>query len=295
MDYMVMEFPDDVGEAQEREGRNIHQAERWLSMAGGVGLAVFGLSRRSGPGLFLAGLGALLFRRGLSGHCHTYELFGINTAGSGSDTRRTLGGSAGIMVEESVAVNRPLEDLYRFWRNLENLPRVMRHLQSVERVTETLSRWRASGPAGTEVEWTAEIINDVVNHVIGWRSLEGSDVVSAGSVHFDPEPFGRGTLIRVRLQVQPAGRQGRRRGGAAARTGCGDGDPGRPPALQAQHRGRRADAVAPPACPPRTSRLRGVPRRAERRVGIARLSRFRDDGGHADLLPAGPRVHRPSG
>ena len=60
----------------------------------------------------------------------------------------------------------------------------MRHLESVERMTDTLSRWRALGPGGTIVEWTAEIINEVANKVIGWRSIEGSDVVSAGSVNF---------------------------------------------------------------------------------------------------------------
>ena len=98
-------------------------------------------------GWMLAGFGALLVRRGASGHCDTYELFGINTAGTGQDTRRALGGSAGVIVDESVTINQPVELLYRFWRNLENLPRVMRHLESVERVTDTLSRWRAKGPA----------------------------------------------------------------------------------------------------------------------------------------------------
>ena len=191
MDYMVMEFPDDVRERMVREGRNISETERWVSVAAGVGLAAYGVSRRSGAGWMLAGLGALLVRRGMSGHCHTYSLFGMNTAGTGSDTRQALGGSAGVIVEESITINRPIEELYRFWRNLENLPRVMSHLQSVERITDTLSRWRAKGPAGTEVEWNAEIINDVANQVIGWRSIEGSDVVSAGSINFDEAGAGR--------------------------------------------------------------------------------------------------------
>jgi len=204
MDYMVMEFPDDVRERMVREGRNISETERRVSVAAGVGLAAYGVSRRSGAGWMLAGLGALLVRRGMSGHCHTYSLFGINTAGTGSDTRQALGGSAGVIVEESITINRPIEELYRFWRNLENLPRVMSHLQSVERITDTLSRWRAKGPAGTEVEWNAEIINDVANQVIGWRSIEASDVVSAGSVNFDEAGTG-GTRIRVRLQYSPPG------------------------------------------------------------------------------------------
>jgi len=203
MTYMDMEFPADTREASVRTGRNINEAERWLSMAAGAGLAAYGLSRRRSTGWVLAAVGGMLVRRGFTGHCHTYEVLGLNTTVTGGDTRRALGGSAGVHVDESVTIHQPIELLYRFWRNLENLPRFMTHLESVERVTDTLSRWRAKGPAGTEMEWNAEIINEVPNQVIGWRSLEGSDVVSAGSVNFDA--VGGGTRLRVRLQYSPPG------------------------------------------------------------------------------------------
>jgi uncharacterized membrane protein len=202
---MDIEFPGDIQEQSVREGRNISEAERWGSLVAGVSLAAYGLSRRRPSGWMLAGLGALLAHRGYSGHCHTYQLLGLNTAGTGHDTRRALGGPGGVIVEESVTINQPIELLYRFWRNLENLPRFMRHLESVERITDTLSRWRAKGPAGSTVEWNAEIINEVPNQVIGWRSIEGSDVVSAGSVNFDDAGPGRGTRVRVRLQYSPPG------------------------------------------------------------------------------------------
>ena len=204
MDYMELQFPDDMRDEQARSGRNISQAERWASMAAGIGMAAYGVSRRRPTGWIVAGLGAMLFRRGLSGHCHTYEMLGVNTAGTGEDTRRALGGSAGAHVDESVTINKPISELYRFWRNLENLPRFMSHLESVERVTDTLSRWRAKGPAGSDVEWNAEIINEVPDQVIGWKSIEGSDVVSAGSVNFD-EVGGGATRVRVRLQYSPPG------------------------------------------------------------------------------------------
>jgi uncharacterized membrane protein len=203
MSYMDLEYPGDMREARVRSGRNISETERWISIAAGAGMALYGLSRRRGGGLVLAGLGAWLLRRGMSGHCVTYQLLGLNTADTASDTRRALGGGAGINVEERVTINRPASELYRFWRNLENLPRFMQHLESVERVTDTLSRWRAKGPAGTTVEWNAEIINDVPDDVIGWRSIEGSDVVSAGSVNFEDAGPGRGTRVRVRLQYNP--------------------------------------------------------------------------------------------
>jgi uncharacterized membrane protein len=205
MDYMELQFPDDARDAAVARGRNVSEVERWASMAAGVALAAYGLGRRRGSGWMLAALGGMLLQRGVSGHCHVYEAVGMNTAGDRSDTRRALGGGSGVNVDEAVTINRPIEELYHFWRNLENLPRVMRHLESVERVTDTLSRWRAKGPAGTTVEWNAEIINEVRNQVIGWKSIEGSDVVSAGSVNFDEGGPGRGTRVRVRLQYSPPG------------------------------------------------------------------------------------------
>jgi uncharacterized membrane protein len=204
MTYMDVEFPGDRREALVRSGRNISEAEKWISLAAGVGLTIYGISRTRRGGWLLAALGGMLLERGATGHCRLYEAFNINTAGTGEDTRRALGGSAGVHVDERVTINRPVEELYRFWRNLENLPRFMQHLESVERLTDTLSRWRAKGPAGTVVEWSAEIINEVPNQVIGWRSIEGSDVVSAGSVNFDQRGSGR-TQVRVRLQYSPPG------------------------------------------------------------------------------------------
>ena len=207
MTYMDIEFPGDVRDVEVRSGRNISETERWLSVAAGLGLAAYGLVRKRGrgAGLPIAALGGALVKRGATAHSAAYQVLGINTARTADDTRSALGGRSGVHVDESVTINQPIEILYRFWRNLENLPRFMRHLDSVERVTDTLSRWRAKGPAGSKIEWTAEIINEVPNQVIGWRSIEGSDVVSAGSVNFDDAGPGRGTRVRVLLQYSPPG------------------------------------------------------------------------------------------
>lgn len=124
-----------------------------------------------------------------------------------SDTRQRLGGSAGVHVEESVTVNRPIGEVFRFWRNFENLPRFMRHLESVSQREAGVSHWVAKGPVGTQVEWDARIINEIDDKLIGWQSLEGSRVSTAGSVNFRETP--RGTEVRVHLQYSPpAGKAG---------------------------------------------------------------------------------------
>jgi uncharacterized membrane protein len=193
---------------------NVGRVERWLSLAIGGALAAYAVKRRSALGGTAALAGAVLVYRGATGHCHAYEALGISHADSrvfepgtgaiaerGSDTRRRLGGRRGIHVEESVSVNRPIAEVYRFWRNFENLPRFMKHLESVAMREEGVSHWVAKGPAGTDVEWDARIINEVENKVIGWQSLEGSTISTAGSVNFDETD--RGTVVRVHLQYSP--------------------------------------------------------------------------------------------
>ena len=200
---MELVFPEDVDDAVARSGRNISDVEKWISIAAGTGLTLYGLSRLKRNGWLFAGLGGLLLRRGVTGHCDVYEALGMNTAVNPQDTRAALGGPRGVNVLESVTINRSLEELYRFWRNLENLPQFMRHLESVEKITDTISHWRAQGPAGVTVEWDAEVYNEVPNKLIAWRSLEGADVVSAGSVNFDRAASGIATRVTVHLQYSP--------------------------------------------------------------------------------------------
>ena len=112
-------------------------------------------------------------------------------------------GNQGVHAKASCIVNRPPDEVYRFWRNFENLPRFMKHLESVEDLGDGRSHWVAKGPAGTTVEWDATIIADVPGEVITWRSLEDSDVDNAGAVRFESAPGNRGTIVKVNIQYNP--------------------------------------------------------------------------------------------
>ncbi len=112
-------------------------------------------------------------------------------------------GNHGIHASASCVVNRPLEEVYHFWRDFQNLPRFMRHLESVTEIGEGRSRWKAKGPAGMDVEWEAMIVADVPGEVITWRSLENSDVDNAGAVRFEQAAGGRGTIVKVNFEYKP--------------------------------------------------------------------------------------------
>src|SRR5579884_4238813 len=183
---------------------NVSATERWASVLGGGALAVWGLQKKSLPGLTMAALGGALVFRGATGHCDLYQAFGMHTDHR-RGRKRGVPYELGVRVDKSVTINKPRQEVYRFWRNLENLPRFMRHLEAVTEIDNKHSHWVVKAPAGRSVQWRAEIINEAENERIGWRSLAGADVDNAGSVQFKPAPDGHGTIVQVALQYNPPG------------------------------------------------------------------------------------------
>lgn len=185
---------------------NVSNPERWLSIVARAAIAVYGVTRRSVSGVILAGIGGGLVWRGATGHCVVYDALGLSSAPEESQGRNvSVPYGKGVRVEKSVTVNSSPELLYRFWRNFENLPRFMSHLKSVKVIDNKRSHWKTKGPAGTDVEWDAEVINEVPNELIGWRSVADAEVNHAGSVHFTPATGGRGTEVKVILRYDPPG------------------------------------------------------------------------------------------
>jgi uncharacterized membrane protein len=129
----------------------------------------------------------------------------IGRAPSSSSRRQ-----ARVHIEHAATVNKPIGEVYAFWRDFQNFPRFMRHVEAVEVLGDRRSRWRVAAPAGMHVEWDAEITDDRPGERLAWRSLEGSDVEHRGHVTFAHAPGARGTEVRVSLEyAPPAGTVGR--------------------------------------------------------------------------------------
>jgi len=178
---------------------NVGETERIASAIVGGALTIWGLSRLSLGGLLVAGVGAALGYRAVTGHCPVYEKLGIDAGGAHRNV-----GNLGVKIDESIVVNAPPQRVYEIWRNLENLRRLLSHVDRVEILDRTRSRWTVKGPAGTRISWEAELINDKPGEVIAWRTIDSNLVDHAGSVTF--EPVGeRQTRVRVSLQYDPPG------------------------------------------------------------------------------------------
>lgn len=185
--------------------QNVGRTERWITGAAGAGLAVFGFTRRSRAGGLLVLAGGGLMYSALRGRWSAYAA--LLESRRGKSTAEALSGDRGVIVQHAVTIRRPADEVFAFWRDFENLPRFMENVRSVHIADRTRSHWVVRAPAGTDVEWDAEVINEVPGRVIGWRTLEGADVLHAGSVNFREKAGG--TEVRVRLQYDPpAGKLG---------------------------------------------------------------------------------------
>ena len=180
--------------------QNVHQVERIASIIAGTAMGYFGirevLRHHSIPAAGLALGGAALIKHGVSSP-------GPRIPPAERAGNATIGYQHGIRVDRTTTINCPREQVYAFWRNLENLPRFMKHVQCVRQIDDLHSHWIVEGPAGQKVEWDAEIINEIPNELLAWRSLPGASVDNAGSVRFEHATAGRGTKVSVSLQYQP--------------------------------------------------------------------------------------------
>jgi uncharacterized membrane protein len=199
---------------------NVARGERIGSVALGAALVGLGVRRRDPAGLVAALFGSYFIARGATGRCAVYQALGVSTGEADSVIRpssrddvtsraATVNARKAVKVERSVTIEQPRAELFAFWRNFENLPRFMEHLVSVRVDSSTRSHWQAKAPAGRTVEWDAEIVNEVPDEIIAWKSVGEPDVSNAGAVNFSDAPGGRGTVVRVTLDYEPpAGRVG---------------------------------------------------------------------------------------
>lgn len=198
---------------------NVGETERLVSAIGGGLLAAYGINRGDTLGILLSVLGGGLLFRGATGHCQVYDAMGVDSTADKAGFANLKSNKSGksktwkddllsgkVHVKKSLTINKPVAELYRFWRNFENLPQFMEHLESVKMTGEKTSHWKAKAPLGQSVEWDAEVTSDRENERIGWKSLEGADIANSGVVEFKPT-INRGTEVTVTLTYEAPGGQ----------------------------------------------------------------------------------------
>lgn len=162
-------------------------AQRALAGAFGSACAVYGYFRGGVKGVALCALGGALVARATANE----EL---------SDVLR----SPGILVQKTIEVDAPVDQVFAYWRNLQNLPQWMSHVREVRNVGGDRWHWVVDGPAGVPVEWDSELLNVQENREMTWHTVGDSDVENVGRVRFEDYGDGR-TRVHVQMRYTPPG------------------------------------------------------------------------------------------
>ncbi len=213
-----------IGSRPRKAGRLGMAALGARELAAGIGILA---ARRRGPWVWARVAGdamdlALLVREAVvpRRNRNTWQLVGAITAVAGVTaldiytaqklTRNVDDAAARNAAQKDnatkvITIDRPPEEVYRFWRDVANLPRFMKHVHSVVAIGDDRTRWIVNGPGGLRIEWEAEIVADRKNEAIVWRSLPGADVDNSGSVQFVRAAGHRGTEVWLELRFDAPG------------------------------------------------------------------------------------------
>lgn len=183
---------------------NVGSLDRVISAVAGIAVVAYSVVKavRSPWRAVFALAGAPLLARAIRGYSGLYDLLGVSSVHK-KDQHSGAEPELSKYVEASETIQVAPLELYNFWKQFDNLPRFMEHLERVERLPDGGWRWVAKAPAGKDVEWEADVTQDISGRLIAWRSRPGSQIANEGTVEFVQAPGDRGTEVRVRLMYEP--------------------------------------------------------------------------------------------
>jgi uncharacterized membrane protein len=113
-----------------------------------------------------------------------------------------------MTVEGRVTIHRPLEEVFRFYRDFRNLPRFLGDVMDVGQTGPTTSRWTIQGPLRIRAHWTIRLTEERPNELIRYETVTSSGMGTHWEIHFDPGAEAGVTEVHEVMKT-PLGRLGR--------------------------------------------------------------------------------------
>ena len=108
------------------------------------------------------------------------------------------------LVGRSVTINRPIGELFAYFRDFTNLPSFMENVERIDILDTKRSHWVVKGPAGKAYEWDSLITDEAQDSFIAWASEPGADVANSGRIDFR-DAGARGTVVTATILYDPPG------------------------------------------------------------------------------------------
>ena len=110
-------------------------------------------------------------------------------------------GAAGTQssIKESIDVKAPLRSVYDQWTQFEEFPQFMNSVREIKQLDDKRLHWKAE-VFGKEIEWDAEITEQIPDQKIAWRSTSGTP--NEGAVTFQ-NLSGDRTRVTLSMYYEP--------------------------------------------------------------------------------------------
>ena len=115
---------------------------------------------------------------------------------------------AGNAIEASVRIQRPVGEVFNFYRDFRNLSRFLGDVMAVEPTGPTTSRWTIQGPLGIRARSTIKVTEERANALIRYETDTSPGLRTYWEIHFRPGSDARETIVREVMRP-PLGRLGR--------------------------------------------------------------------------------------
>lgn len=107
-----------------------------------------------------------------------------------------------------MTIRRPVEEVFRFYRDFRNLPRFLGDVMAVDPVGPATWRWVIQGPLGIRLRWTVKVTEERANELIRYETVSLPALKASWEIHFAPGAGPGETEVRE-LMKTPLGRLGR--------------------------------------------------------------------------------------
>ena len=74
-------------------------------------------------------------------------------------------------IEATVTIQRPVDDVFNFYRDFKNLPGFLGDVMRVEQIDPATYRWTIQGPLGIRANWTIKVTKERTNELISYETL----------------------------------------------------------------------------------------------------------------------------
>ena len=111
-------------------------------------------------------------------------------------------------IEASVTVQRPVEQVFGFYRDFRNLPSILGDVMAIEQIGPAVTRWTIQGSLGIRTHLTIRVTEERSNEMIRYQTVTSPRLTTRWAIYFGPGPEAGETNVREVMRT-PLGRLGR--------------------------------------------------------------------------------------